>query len=162
MARRTVTAGIVGAMLLLANVPLANAFSGRHLISAAGAIRETAATETGTIALSGMIDFNKSGGASAVEVTIALIDSGGDNVSCILSSPADVAYTLSKEGIGTLTLTQAATDVCAAGGSSGDSIKFNFVVISNTGRITATSINLHDNMSDVVNLTTASGSILTQ
>lgn len=76
MARRIAAAGMIGTLLLMAKVPVANAFTGRHLISAAGAIRETAASET--------------------------------------------------------------------------------------GRITATSINLHDNMGDVVDLTTASGSILTQ
>src|SRR5579871_2477984 len=96
---RTIGAGILGTMLLLANAPAAHAFTGRHLISAQGAVRETAASETGTIALSGMIDFNKSGGASTVDVTIALLDSGGDNISCVLSTPADVAYTLSKDGI---------------------------------------------------------------
>jgi hypothetical protein len=161
MTRQLVTAAVAGAALLLANVPVANAFTGRHLISAAGAIRETTAAESGTISLSGLIDFNKSNGASAVDVTIDLVDSGGDNIACVLSTPADVAYTLSKEGIGTLTLTVGSADTCTAG-NTGKAIVFNFVVLSNTGRITATSINLVDSMSDLVDLTTASGSILTQ
>ena len=101
---------------------------GRHLISAAGAIRESAATETATISLSGMIDFDKSGGASAVDITIDLIDSGGDSISCVLSAPADVAYTLSKEGMGTLTLTVASGDMCRTGNTS-KSIGFNFVYL---------------------------------
>jgi hypothetical protein len=108
-----------------------------------------------------MIDFNKSNGASAVEITIVLVDSGGDNINCVLSTPADVAYTLSKEGIGTLTLTIGSGDTCTAG-NTGKAITFNFVVGSNTGRITATSIDLVDSMSDLVDLTTASGSVLTQ
>jgi len=132
-------------MLLLANVAVANAFGGRHLIDAAGAIHETVAGETGTIALSGLIAFNRSGGATAVQVTIAMVDSGGDNISCVLSTPGDVAYTLSKARIGTLTLTVGANDVCTAG-NTGNSIVFNFVVLASTGRITATSINLVDNM----------------
>jgi hypothetical protein len=159
---RTMSIGmLLGMTLLLANAPLANAFTGRRLINAAGAIRESAATETGTISLSGMIDFDKSGGASAVDITIDLIDSGGDSISCVLSTPADVAYTLSKEGIGTLTLTVGSGDTCTTG-NVGKSIGFNFVVLTNTGRITATSIDLIDNMSDVVDLTTLSGAILTQ
>ena len=161
MIRQTVAAAIMGAALLVANVPVANAFSGRHLISAAGAVRETSASETGTISLSGLIDFNRTGGASAVQITIDLIDSGGDNIACVLSTPSDVAYTLSKEGIGTLTLTVGSADTCTAG-NTGNAIVFNFVVLSNTGRITATSIDLVDSMSDVVDLTTATGSILTQ
>jgi hypothetical protein len=153
---------LLGMTFLLTNAPLAHAFTGRHLISAAGAIRESVAAETGTISLSGMIDFNRTGGATAVDITIDLIDSGGDAINCVLSTPADVAYTLSKEGIGTLTLTQGASDVCSAGGMAADSIVFNFVVLTETGRISAKSINLHDNMGDVVDLTTASGSILVQ
>jgi hypothetical protein len=158
---RTIGAGILGTMLLLANVPAANAFTGRHLISAEGAVRETAASESGTIALSGMIDFDKTGGASAVDITIALVDTGGDNISCVLSTPADVGYTLSKEGIGTLTLTVGSANVCTSG-NTGNKIVFNFVVLTNTGRVTATSIDLVDSMGDLVDLTTISGSILTQ
>ena len=160
MTRRTVAAGIVGAVLLLSNVTAANAFSGRHLITAAGAVHETAVSETGTIALSGLIDFTKTG-ASAVQISIAMVDSGGDSISCVLSTPADVTYTLSKEGIGTLTLTVGSGDTCTTG-NTGKSIVFNFVVLSNTGRVTATSINLVDSMSDLVNLTTATGTVLTQ
>jgi hypothetical protein len=148
-------------MLLLANAPAAHAFTGRHLINAEGAVRETAASESGTIALSGMIDFDKTGGASAVDLTIALVDTGGDNISCVLSTPADVAYTLSKEGIGTLTLTVGSADVCTSG-NTGNQIVFNFVVLTNTGRVTATSIDLVDSMGDLVDLTTLSGAILTQ
>ncbi len=161
MRRRMVTAGIVGTMLLLMNVTAANAFTGRHLVSAAGVVRESAATESGTIAMSGMIDFTKSGGASAVDITIAMIDSGGDSISCVLSTPTDVAYTLAKDGVGTLTLTVASGDACTTG-NTGKSIVFNFVVLTNTGRITATSINLVDTMSDVVDFTTATGAVLTQ
>ncbi len=105
MSRRSVVAGMIGTMMLLANVTVANAFTGRHLISAAGEVRESAATESGTLAMSGMIDFNRSGGATAVNLTLAMIDTGGDNISCVLSTPGDVAYSLNKEGIGTLTLT---------------------------------------------------------
>jgi hypothetical protein len=148
-------------MMLLANVTVASAFSGRHLISAAGAIRESVASETGTISLSGMIDFDRTGGATAVDITIDLIDSGGDTISCVLSTPADVAYMLSKEGIGTLTLTVGSTDTCTTG-NTGKAIGFNFVVLTNTGRITATTIDLVDSMGDVVDLTTLSGTILTQ
>ncbi len=161
MSRQTVAAGMLGMMMLLANVPLANAFSGRRLISAAGAIRESAATETGTISLSGMIDFDRTGGATAVDITIDLIDSGGDSISCVLSTPSDVAYTLSKEGIGTLTLTVGSADTCTTG-NTGKAIVFNFVTLTSTGRITATSIDLVDNMGDVVDLTTLSGAILAQ
>jgi hypothetical protein len=161
MTRRIVAAGMIATMLFLARVPSANAFSGRHLISAAGAVRESAASESGTLSLSGMIDFNKTGGASAVQITIDMIDSGGDNISCVLATPGDVAYTLSKEGIGTLTLTVGTGDTCTAG-NTGKKIVFNFVVLTNTGRITATSIDLVDNMSDVVDSTTATGAILTQ
>src|SRR5580704_6123898 len=157
---RTIGAGLLGMMLLFASVSAAHAFLGRHLVSAQGAVHETVANESGTIALSGMIDFNKSNGASAVEITIVLVDSGGDNINCVLSTPADVAYSLSKEGIGTLTLTVGSGDTCTAG-NTGKAITFNFVVGSNTGRITATSIDLVDSMSDVVDLTTASGSVLT-
>jgi len=161
MSRQKTIAMLLGTTLLLANAPLAHAFTGRHLISAAGAVRESIAAETGTISLSGMIDFNRTGGATAVDITIDLIDSGGDNISCVLSTPADVAYTLSKAGIGTLTLTVGSTDTCTTG-NTGKSIGFNFVVLTNTGRITATSIDLVDNMGDVVDLTTLSGAILTQ
>jgi hypothetical protein len=161
MSRTKIIGTLLGMTLLLANAPLANAFTGRHLINAAGAIRESTAAETGTISLSGMIDFDKSGGASAVDITIDLIDSGGDTINCVLSTPADVAYTLSKEGIGTLTLAVGSGDTCTTG-NTGKSIGFNFVVLTNTGRITATSIDLVDNMSDVVDLTTLTGAILTQ
>lgn len=160
MIRQTLAAAILGTMLLFTNASVASAFSGRHLINAAGAIHETAASETGTISLSGLIDFDKSGGASSVDVTIALVDSGGDSISCVLSTSADVTYSLTK-GIGTLTLTVGENDTCTTG-NTGKAIVFNFVVLSNTGRITATSINLVDDMSDVVDLTTATGSILTQ
>lgn len=159
MTRRMVTAGIIGAILLLANVSAANAFSGKRLISAAGAVHETAAKEDGSISLSGFIDFTKSG-ASAVHITIALVDTGGDSISCVLSSPADVSYTLADD-IGTLTLTVGSTDACTTGNVK-NSIVFNFAVLSTTGRITATSINLVDNMGDLVDLTTATGAILTQ
>jgi hypothetical protein len=160
MIRQIVAATLMGAMLVVTNAPVANAFSGRHLISAVGAVHETVAAESGTISLSGLIDFNKSNGASAVDVTIDLVDSGGDSIACVLSTPSDVTYSLSK-GMGTLTLTVGSSDVCTTG-NTGKTIVFNFVVLSNTGRITATSINLVDDMSDVVDLTTATGSILTQ
>jgi len=148
--------------MLLANVAVANAFSGRRLISAAGAVRESGPSESGTLSLSGMIDFNKSGGASAVQITIDMIDSGGDNIACVLTTPGDVAYTLSKEGIGMLTLTVGAGDTTCTAGNTGKSIVFNFVTLTTTGRITATSIDLVDSMSDVVDSTTATGSVLAQ
>ncbi|HLX38085.1 MAG TPA: hypothetical protein VKR29_09800 [Candidatus Binataceae bacterium] len=161
MSGRTVLAGILGATLIIASAPFANAFTGRHLISAEGAIRESTESETGTIGLSGLIDFDTKGGASAVDITIALVDSGGDTISCVLSTPADVAYTLSKEGIGTLTLTVASGDTCTTG-NTGNSITFNFAVLGNTGRVTATSIDLVDSMGDVVDLTTLTGAVLAQ
>jgi|SRR5271163_1131653 len=107
------------------------------------------------------LDFDKSGGASAVNITIAMIDTGGDTISCVLATPGDVAYSLNKEGVGTLTLTVGAGDACTTG-NAGKSILFNFAVLTNTGRITATSINLLNNMGDVVSFTTATGAVLTQ
>ena len=163
MTRSILAAGFVGTLLLLANVSDANAFSGRRLINAAGGVHETAAAETGSIGLSGMIDFDNKEGATAVHVTIALEDTGGDSINCVLSIPADVSYTLTGE-TGTLTLTVGAADACTAG-NVGDSIKFNLVLLSasgNAGRITATSINLHDNMGDLVDLTSATGAISNQ
>jgi len=162
MTRPILAAGILGTLLRLANVSDANAFSGRRLINAAGGIHETVG-ETGSIGLSGMIDFNKKGGADAVNVTIALEDSGGDSINCVLSTPADVSYTLGDE-VGTLTLTVGAADVCTAGNTD-DRITFNLVLLSssgNAGRITATFINLHDSANDVVDLTSATGAISTQ
>jgi hypothetical protein len=58
-------------------------------------------------------------------------------------------------------LTVGSTDTCTTG-NTGKAIGFNFVVLTNTGRITATTIDLVDSMGDVVDLTTLSGTILTQ
>ena len=160
MNRRIVAAGFLATVLMIAKIPAANAFSGKHLINAAGAVHETAAKEDGSIALSGVVDFNKSGGATAVHVTIALVDTGGDSISCVLSNPSDVAYTLA-DNVGTLTLKVGSGDVCTTG-NLGNTIVFNMALLSNTGRITATSINLMDSGGDAVDLTTADGAILTQ
>ena len=160
MNRRIVAAGFLATLLLVTKIPAADAFSGKRLINAAGAVHETAAKEEGSIALSGAIDFNKSGGATAVHITIALVDTGGDSISCVLSNPSDVTYTLA-DNVGTLTLKVGAGDVCTTG-NLGNTIVFNMALLSNTGRITATSINLTDSGGDAVDLTTADGAILTQ
>lgn len=161
MTRRMIGAGIFGALLLLVRVPAARAFSGDHLINVAGAVHETAAKEDGSISLSGSINFNKKGGsASSVFITIALVDTGGDSIQCVLKTASDVSYTLT-DGVGTLTLTVGSGDTCTAG-NVGNKIVFNFAALANTGRVTATSINLVDNMGDLVDLTTATGAILTQ
>jgi len=162
MTKPIVAAVIIGAGLLLANASSANAFQGRRLINAAGGVHESASQENGSIALSGIINFNRSGGADAVQVTITLEDSGGDSIHCVLSTASDVSYAL-NDGAGTLTLKVDPTDACTAG-NSGDLIIFNFVTLTNSvtaGRITATSINLHDSGGDLVDLTTASGAIST-
>ena len=160
MNRRIVAGSLLAALLLVAKTPAANAFSGKHLINAAGAVHETAAKEDGSIALSGLVDFNKLGGATAVHITIALLDTGGDSISCVLSNPGDAAYTL-VDNVGTLTLKVGTGDVCTTG-NLGNTIVFNMALLSNTGRITATSINLIDSGGDAVDLTTADGAILTQ
>jgi len=160
MNRRIVAAGFLATLLLVTKIPAANAFSGKHLINAAGAVHETVAKEDGSIALSGVVDFNKSGGATAVHITIALVDTGGDSISCVLSNPGDVTYTLA-DNVGTLILKVGTGDVCTTG-NLGNTVVFNLALLSNTGRITATSINLTDSGGDAVDLTTADGAILTQ
>jgi len=179
-------AALLGLALVMVGTANASGFSpliGTRLISAEGGTADNAG-ELGTFGLSGLINFNNSGGASWLNVTLTYQDSyfaansAEDGFYCVLSTPSDVAYTLNTNGVGTLTLTVhgsdvSGTDTCTQTFNGGDlqerhsnsnnSIVFNLYVlgslIATDARITATTSNLVDYSYDTIQTTTLTGSI---
>lgn len=131
---------------------------GPHLISGHGGGTDTRG-ETGDVGLAGLIKFNKSGGADAVDITLGWQDNddANDGFTCHLTNPSDLGYTLSN-GVGTLTLTVSASDSCHQ--TTNPSIAVNKIVFSlyvlkreslpPEARIASTACSLVDSDGDVV------------
>jgi len=170
--------GLVVAALVIA-AGNARALSGPEVLAAFGAISDSNGGNTltthdqGGLALAGRITFTPGGGASAVNITLGYTDNdcctlfpAHDGITCSLTTPSDVAYTLTN-GVGTLTLTVAATDTCVqtvAGTSvanTGKKIAFNMYKAAGAIALSATSMDLIDGAGHTIGSLAVSGSLST-
>jgi hypothetical protein len=193
--------GVLGSFLLAAGTAAASGpyspLAGPRLISAQGGASDInfdlnlvnylgevifVSGQPGSIGVAGLIDFNNSGGANSVNVTVSFEDNfvietteftpgPVSGLSCVLTDPADVKYSLSN-GVGTLTLSVASDDSCtrttdgtqlpANVGTA--SITFNLYVAARplfqvNGRIEAVGITFFDALGNSVVGTSLTGSI---
>ena len=84
---------------------------GPRLLSAAGDTHND--SDTGHLALQGLVVFDHKGGVSFLDVVIQYNDfHDGDGLTCELTSPSDLTYTIGTSGPGSMTLTIGTSDSC--------------------------------------------------
>jgi hypothetical protein len=129
---------------------------------------------TGSLTLTGIIEFNGDGGAKFVAITLfylGLIDSG-NSILCKLNSPADVTNEFDeKSGVGTFKVTIGKNDACIEADSGkpatnfGDEhfydrgITFDLYHVAGSSRLVSTESGILDNGGNVINLVNLQGSL---
>lgn len=153
----TVGAILFGSVFAVGTARAATLAKGGYSITAHGGGTETNQPfDDGHMDVAGFAVLDGKGGATALNLTVAYQDDDEDNdgPTCLLTNPADLTYSFAKStGIGTMTLTVAADDVCYPGNNygnssdavtieTGKSISFVLYAGANQARLVSTSATL--------------------
>ncbi len=152
----TVGAMLFGGVFAVGTAQAATLARGGYSITAHGGGAETIQDfDDGHMDVAGFAVLDGKGGATSLNLTVAYQDDDEDNdgPTCLLTDPKDLTYKFPKKtGIGTMTLTVAADDVCYPGNNygipsdtvteTGNSISFALYVGANQARLVSTSSDL--------------------
>jgi hypothetical protein len=125
---------------------------GQYTISAQNGAEEIGEPfDDGHMDVAGLVTLNSSGGANSLSLTLAYqdVDEDDDGITCFLSNPSDLTYSVLSGGIGTLVLSVSGTDSCFQGNNSsisvnetGNSITFKLYALDGVARIVSTTSDL--------------------